>query len=157
MKKTDLPSLFQVTEVELVYRNKVAPKDRQQVANSPDAFEILLNSWDLNKIELVEQFKILLLDQSNRCLGISEISQGGIASCAVDPRIVFSTALKTKASSMILAHNHPSGNLTPSAADIQLTKQLVKGGQLLEIKVQDHLVLTPRDYYSMQDEGVMPW
>lgn len=156
MQKRDLPSLFQVTEVELVYHNKVPRKDRPLISSSADAFEILYNNWDFNKIELLEQFKIMLLDQGSRCLGISEISNGGISACIVDPRIVFSTALKAKASSMILAHNHPSGNLALSSADIQLTEKLAQGGKLLEIKVQDHLILSVCDYYSMSDNGLMP-
>lgn len=147
---------FKVTEVQITYRNKVPLKDRVKVTHSGAAHELLRKSWNENKIELVEQFKILLLDQQNNCLGISEIGTGGLAGCMADPRLIFAMALKGKASSLILAHNHPSGNLTPSEADLQLTRKLRDGGRLLDIAVLDHLILTPESYRSLADEGLMP-
>ena len=153
MKSAAIQTLFNVTEVELVYRNKVNPADRPKVTSSSSAYDILMEAWDMNKIELVEQFSILLLDRCNSCIGISTISQGGISACIVDPKIVFATALKARASSIILAHNHPSGNLKPSEADKTITKSLVAGGHILDLKVLDHLIVTPRSYYSFADEG----
>lgn len=150
-------SLFQVTEVELVYRNKVKPCDRLQIVRSSDVYNLLLSVWDMNKIELVEEFKIMLLDRRNACLGVAAIASGGITGCLVDSRIVFSTALKARASSIILAHNHPSGNLLPSKDDMNLTQKLVDGGRLLDIKVIEHLIVTPQGYHSLADEGMMPW
>ncbi len=108
----------------------------------------------MNKIELVEQFMIVLLNRGNSCLGISNISTGGISACLVDPKIVFVTVLKARASSVILAHNHPSGNLKPSLADIELTKKLKEGGALLDVSVLDHLIVTPFSYYSFADDGL---
>lgn len=146
-------SLFRVTEVELSYRSRVKPSERPKVNNSKDAYKILLAHWDMNKIELVEQFKILLLDRNNACLGISEIATGGIAGCIVDPKIIFSTALKAKASSILLAHNHPSGNLIPSIDDERITKKICSGAKFFDMNVPDHLIISPYDYYSMTDEG----
>lgn len=107
----------------------------------------------MNKIDLVEQFNILLLDRNNACLGLSNISTGGVSACIVDPKIVFAVALKARAAGMILAHNHPSGNLNPSDADNQLTQRLIKGGQLLDVPILDHLIVSPRGYFSFTDNG----
>lgn len=156
MKNEDISSLFSFTEVELVYRNKKKARDRPIVKTSHEAFDILIQCWDVNKIELLEQFKILLLDRKNACIGISEISTGGVSSCIVDPKIVFSTALKAMASGIILAHNHPSGSTAPSKSDEELTKKLANAGDLLEIKVLDHLIVTPTSYKSFADEGLLP-
>ncbi len=148
--------LFSVTEVELVYRNKIKPEERPKVRHSSNAYDLLLAAWDMNKIELVEQFMILLLDRSNACLGISLVSTGAISACLVDPKIIFATALKARASSIVLAHNHPSGNMRPSQADISLTQKIVLGGKYLDIGVPDHLLISPTGYYSFGDEGLMP-
>lgn len=156
MPQHGIQSLYRVNEVEIVYRNKVPYQDRIQITQSATAYEILRQCWDENRIELVEQFKILLLDRRHTCLGVSDIATGGITGCVVDPRIVFATALKTKASALILAHNHPSGNLKPSEADIALTRKLRQGGKLLDISVIDHLIVTPHNYCSFADDGFMP-
>lgn len=155
-KQSNGLSLFSVTEVELVYRNKVNPCDRPKLTSSQHVYDVLLSAWDQNKIELMEQFSILLLDRSNHCLGVSLISTGGVSACAIDPKIIFATALKGRASALILAHNHPSGNLNPSPEDKRLTQKLVEGGKVLDISVLDHLIITPRGFRSFADEGLMP-
>ena len=148
-------SLFTVTEVELVYRNKVKPAERRKITSAENAYDIFLMAWDMNKIELVEQFMILLLDRNNTCLGISNISTGGISACLVDPKIIFATALKAKASALILAHNHPSGSLNASAADISFTEKMKLGAQLLDMSVLDHLIVTPQSFYSFANNGLV--
>lgn len=156
MPQEDIRALYRVNEVEIVYKNKIPFEDRIQITSSSTAYDILRQSWDDNRIELVEQFKILLLDRRHTCLGVSDIATGGITGCLVDPRIIFATALKTRASSLILAHNHPSGTLKPSEADLDLTRKLMQGGKLLEISVIDHLIVTPHHYCSLADDGLMP-
>ena len=96
-----MPTLFQVTEVELTYRNKINPKDRIKITSAASAYDILHEAWDQNRIELLEQFKIILLSRNNSCLGIADVSTGGTAACLVDPKIIFSIALKANASGMI--------------------------------------------------------
>lgn len=108
----------------------------------------------MNKIELIEEAKLLLLDRNLVCLGISNLSTGGISSCLIDPKIVYATALKARASSIVLAHNHPSGNLKPSTSDIHLTEKLADAGKLLDLTLLDHLIVTPYNYYSFADEGL---
>ncbi|MFT3909722.1 MAG: JAB domain-containing protein [Ferruginibacter sp.] len=152
--QNNIQTLFTVSEVELFYRNKIKPNDRIHLKGVAHAYDILLSAWDMNKIDLIEQFYILLLDRNHTCLALSHISTGGVSSCIVDPKIVFATALKAKASSIILAHNHPSGNTQPSKADINLTEKLKSGGELLDINVVDHIIVTPTKYYSFAEEYV---
>ncbi|HTI11725.1 MAG TPA: JAB domain-containing protein [Puia sp.] len=151
-----IPSLFTVTEIELVYRNKQNPRDRPIVRNSRNAYDLFLMSWNMNRINLVEDFKILLQDRRCACLGIAPIASGSINECLVDPKIVFGIALKAKASALTLAHNHPSGCVQPSQPDMTLTRQFKMAGEFLNIRVNDHLIITPRDYYSFADKGMMP-
>lgn len=146
---------FVVNEVEVSYKQSFVTEVRPKILTSKNAFEILLQSWNMNTIELRETFKILLLKRDNRVLGIFEVSTGGVSSTVVDPKLIFVTALKTNASSIILAHNHPSGNLSPSESDKVLTKKLKEGGKLLDIQVLDHLIISPCSFYSFQDEGEM--
>lgn len=148
-------TLFAVSEIELIYRNKMKPEDRLKIHDSSTAYNLLMTLWDMNKIELVEQFYIMMLDRNNACMGISNISTGGVSSCIVDPKIVFGIALKTRATGLILAHNHPSGNLEPSAADKRITHQLREGGKLLDISVLDHIIVTPNSYHSFANMGYL--
>ncbi len=148
-------ALYKISEVELVYRTKVKASERPAVNTSGDAYNILMQYWDENKIELLEQFKILLLNRASRVIGISDISTGGVAGTVVDPKIVFSTALKANASSIILAHNHPSGNLQPSKEDNAVTSKMREAGSFLDLRVLDHLIVTKDGYYSYADEGTL--
>lgn len=148
-------SLFQVSEINVTYRPKVKASERPKVSTSKEVYDILFNNWDLDKMDLLEQFKILLLNRANRVIGIYEVSSGGMAGTVADPKLIFSTALKVCASSIILSHNHPSGNLKPSEADKQLTAKLVHAAAFLDILVLDHLILTAEAYLSFVDEGLM--
>lgn len=148
-------SLFQVSEINVSYHPKFKASERPKVSTSKEVYNILANNWDLDKIELLEQFKILLLNRANKVIGIYEVSSGGMAGTIADPKLIFSTALKACASSIILSHNHPSGNLKPSQADITLTKKIKTAGNFLDIEVLDHLIITSEGYYSFADEGLM--
>lgn len=147
--------LMKIAEVELIYKGK-GDFARPVIETAQDAYVLLRNNWDSNKLELVEQFKILLLDTNGECLGIAELASGNITSCLVDSRLVFATALKARAVSLILAHNHPSGSLKPSNHDIKLTRKLTEGGILLDVTVSDHLIVTRKGYYSFANEKIMP-
>jgi DNA repair protein RadC len=156
MEEIVLTPLTKVAQIEVSYRNHVPAHERSKIFNSRDAEQILRASWDENKIQLVEQFKVLLMDTSNSCLGIFEVGSGGISSVSADPRIIFPTALIAKASRIILAHNHPSGNGKASDADIKITRKLKEAGKFLDIDVLDHQILTADKYVSLADEGLMP-
>jgi DNA repair protein RadC len=151
-----LGSDIKVTEVELIYVNKMEDLERPKITTSLDAFEVLYNSWDKGKLELQEQFKIMLLDRKNSCLGVSTVATGGVSSCLVDLRLAFATALKARATAIILAHNHPSGNPKQSEDDERLTAKFFKAGQLLDITILDHIVVTRNGYTSFSDNGLLP-
>jgi DNA repair protein RadC len=154
-KNKDLSLLHRVNEIDLIYRNEVEPMKRPRITSSQSAYEVLIALWDMNRIELLEEFKILLLDCRMRCLGVMIVAQGGFDSCFVDIRIVFAAALKARASQLILAHNHPSCNVRPSEADKKITREFSEAGKMLNIGVEDHLIVSPYDYYSMREEGDM--
>ena len=127
---------------------------RPKISGSREAYEILIANWDSSKIEFVEQFKVLLTNRANKALGIVEVSSGGVSGTVADPKIIFAAAIKSNASGMILAHNHPSGNLTPSQSDLDLTKKIREGGKALEIQVLDHLIVTVEGYFSFADSAL---
>ena len=102
-----------------------------------------------------EEFWILYLNYSNKVIAKSQLSKGGITGTVVDIRIVFKIALEQNATSIILSHNHPSGKLQPSDADITITKKIKMAGQQLDIPVLDHLIITEKGFYSFNDNGIL--
>ena len=140
-------------EVQLIYRNRTPASNRPSIKSAKDAYDILLKNWDMNQIGLIEECKVLLLDCSLRLMSVASVSKGGMSGTVVDPKVVFSTALKRRASSIILAHNHPSGNLHPSHADIQLTRNFMAAGKVLQIPLEDHLIVTKEGYNSIISDG----
>ena len=144
-----------VSEVELIYKSKVKASERPRIRDSSEAYAFLMFHWDQDKIELVEEFKVIFLNQANKVLGIFNVSSGGITGTVADPRLIFSAALRASACNIMLAHSHPSGNLKPSRADEELTNKLKNAGQFLDIRVLDHLIVTKDQYFSFADEGLL--
>ncbi|WP_433835670.1 JAB domain-containing protein [Flavobacterium anhuiense] len=144
-----------VSEIELVYRSKVKNSERPHIKSSQDVYHLLNSSWDQDKIDYFEQFKILFLNHSFKVLGLYEMSSGGITGTIVDLRMIFSAALKANATNIMIAHNHPSGNTNPSEADKHMTAKIRQAGELLDIKLLDHLIITSETYYSFADEGAL--
>jgi DNA repair protein RadC len=146
-------NLFVLNEIDIVYKHNPDLITMPTVHNSAEAHDLFRQNWDKEKIALLEQFHVLHLNRANRVLGITTLSSGGISGTVVDPKILFATAIKSAACSIILAHNHPSGNLRPSEADKKLQQRLIDGGKLLSIEVLDHLILSGIEdkYYSMAD------
>ena len=142
-----------ICALELGRRKKeTEPATKPKITCSKDAYEVLKPVLsDLSH----EEFWVLLLDRSNQVLKKQPISSGGVSGTVADPKIIFKKALEELASGVILAHNHPSGNLNPSEADIALTKKLKQAGTVLEIAVLDHIIFTDFGYYSFVDEGVL--
>jgi len=116
---------------------------------------LALATWNPYTIELFEEFKVLFLNNSNKALGIYEISSGGITGTVVDVRLIFSAALKANATALIMIHNHPSGQLKASEADIQITWKVKETGKLLDITLLDSLIITPESYHSFADGGAL--
>lgn len=123
-----------------------------KITTSADAFAVLLPVFaDLNH----EEFWILILNQANHVIGKHLISKGGMAGTVADPKIIFKTALERNAAYVILAHNHPSGNLKPSQQDLNITKKIVEAGKMLDLHVLDHLIVTNKLFFSFGDEGLI--
>jgi len=155
MKAQIQNSLFMISEIKVSYQPKFKACDRPKITQSKDAYNILFNNWDHGRIQMSEQFFILLLNRANHVIGMTEISSGGVSGTLVDPKLVFGIALKSCACGIILCHNHPSGNLRPSQADLSLTKRLVAAGELLDLLILDHIILTKQGYFSFKDEGLI--
>jgi DNA repair protein RadC len=133
-------------------RKETARQEVLKVGSSRDAFQCLQSDFaDLNH----EEFWMLLLNRANHVRSKHLISKGGQSGTVADPKIIFKTALEHQAAYIILAHNHPSGNLKPSNEDLKLTKKLVEAGKLLDLLVVDHLILSDHAYYSFCDEGLI--
>jgi len=155
MKAQSQNPLFNVAEIKVSYQPKFKACERPKIVQSKDAYDVLYSNWDQDKLQLCEQCYILLLNRANHVIGMREISRGGFSHTVVDPKMVFSIALKGCASGVIISHSHPSGNLKPSQADLNITRRLVEAGKLLDLEVLDHLIVTGNGYYSFGDEGLM--
>jgi len=145
--------LSMVAEVTVGYRPKIRPSQRPTVKCASDAYQVLRKFWNEDQIELREMFFVMLLNTNGRVMGIVELFSGGFRGVVVETKMIFAIALKACASSIVLAHNHPSGNLKPSAQDIMITNKLKEAGEILELPVSDHLVITSEGFTSLADEG----
>lgn len=141
------------SEVSINYKPKLKSSEMPKITGSKDAYELLLPIW--TGLEHLEKFYVLLLNRANKVLGYAHISTGGVAGTMVDPKIILQLAIKCNASGIILAHNHPSGNLEPSASDKALTTKIKNGASFLDVNVLDHIILTSEGYTSFADEGIM--
>lgn len=128
---------------------------RSFVKNSGDAHKYFFKSWNKETIELFEEFKILLLNNASEILGIYTVSKGGVNSTVVEIKHIMYIALKTNSSSIILAHNHPSGNLKPSSADLKLTERINDACKIMDLHLTDHIILGRESYCSFKDEGYL--
>ncbi|SFU49063.1 RadC-like JAB domain-containing protein [Pustulibacterium marinum] len=143
-----------ISEVEIFYNNPVKIEDRKKVISSRSAQEAFFDFSDPRKIGHKEFFWLMLLNNSNHILGISTLSSGGITGTIVDVRLLFQIALKANATAIIVGHNHPSGKTEPSNADKQITNKIKSAGDFLDIKLLDHIIITPENtFYSFADEG----
>ena len=157
--KNILPN--QVAEIGISYslngtvtkKPPIKTEDLFVVRTQDDAVEVLRMKW--KDIEYVESFYIIVLNRANKVLGIRMISLGGIAGTVADPKVIFQTALKSNASAIILAHNHPSGNLKPSDLDISLTESLSNAGKFLDLPIRDHIILSRDSHFSFANNGLM--
>lgn len=141
-----------VSALELGRRRKESePNKKAKITCSNDVYELMKpHLLDL----YYEEFWVLFLNKGNVVISKEKISAGGVSGTVADPKIIFKKAFELLASGIILVHNHPSGNLQPSPADISLTKKVREGGSFLEINVLDHLIFTDQSYYSFVDEGM---
>lgn len=146
---------FKVPEFTIKLDSKVKASERKQIKSSKDTYEVFKEVFDADTIDWTETMIILALSTANKVLGFYKISSGGTTGTICDPKIIFQFALLSNANNIIIAHNHPSGNLNPSNADKLLTEKIKDAGRLLDIKLLDHLIVTSEGYYSFSDEGLI--
>lgn len=149
-----MKELLKVCELKLTYKTTVNINNQPTITSAQSAYDVLLENWS-DEIEYVEEVNILLVNRANKVIGIYNVSKGGRCGAIVDSRVIFTAALEGGATGIILSHNHPSGNLKPSQADISLTENVVAGGKILGVTVLDHIIITKHGYYSFADEGMM--
>lgn len=149
------PQWTKVAEVELVYKTKIKASERPKINSSKDIYDVLKQVWDQNKIEMLEEFKVILLNRGNRITGVYDASSGGITGTVADPRLILAAAIKSLSVSIVLSHNHPSGNLKPSRADEELTLKIKEAARYHDITMLDHIIISSEGYYSFADEGLI--
>lgn len=149
-----MEGILKVCDVKLTYNTKVKSSERPVIHNSEDIYRLLVDHvYNKGTIQHKEYLKLILLNNSSKVLGVSNISEGGINETSADIRIIMQAAILGNASSIILAHNHPSGSLKPSAQDDLVTTNLRKAAKLFNITLLDHIIVTDSGYYSYLDEG----
>jgi DNA repair protein RadC len=129
----------------------------KKVRQSYDIYEFLKEVWDMHNIDLFEEFCVLYLSRANKIIGYSFISSGGFSGTVADGKMIFTSALmNSNASSLAIAHNHPSGMTKASEADKRLTTSLCKFGRMIDLPIVDHLIITSSNgYFSFADEGLI--
>ena len=147
----EVKALSIIAAMELGKRRRGAEAlEKKKITNSKNVFEYFSSILGDNTYEA---FYILLLNRANRIIREVQISEGGFSGTVADPKKIFKIALEHGASSIILCHNHPSGNIQPSDADIKLTQKLKSAGEMLDLPVIDHIIIGEENYYSFADEG----
>jgi DNA repair protein RadC len=143
-----------VAEISVSYKPSKAHKPI--IKSSDDAYFHLLKFFPEETISLQESFVVLYTNRANRIIGVYEMSRGGISGTVADPKLILGVALKSAATGIILAHNHPSGNLQPSIKDKEITLKIQEACKLLDIILLDHLILVPQEtFFSFADEGLL--
>lgn len=145
----------QVAEISVSYRPAIS--DKPVVITALDAYNIFIDFFPLHTIGLQESFLVMYLNHAGRVLGVYTVSIGGITGTVVDIKLILSVGLKIVASSIIICHNHPSGSLRPSQADIHVTDKIKIAATFVDIKLLDHLIISPIDneYCSLANEGLL--
>ena len=146
------PAMLKAFSLKIQSKNSEFLKSTLKTSNETFHY---IRQFYFDDIEIFESFFLLLLNRSNTTIGYVKISQGGTAGTVVDLKIIAKYAVDSLASSVIIAHNHPSVNTTPSQQDIGLTKKCKQGLENLDIKLLDHLIMTDNNYLSFTDEGLL--
>jgi DNA repair protein RadC len=142
-----------IPQIEIKYKSGIIKVG--QIKNSEQCYKVMKDMFNADTLEYCEESIVMYMNFANKVIAYDKLSRGGMTGTVIDQRIMFASALKIGATGLIMAHNHPSGTLSPSVQDIEITKEIVKGGDILKIKVLDHLIITADGYYSMADHGDM--
>ncbi|MGG8497911.1 JAB domain-containing protein [Tenacibaculum sp. TC6] len=154
MKNSKVLPQFAIGEIEVSYKKKIETPF-QKITSSKDADSCIREIFPVTQINYREHMYVLYLDNANKVLAYQLLSVGGITATLLDIRILIQGALLTNSVALILFHNHPSGKLKPSNADIELTKKVSSSLGLLDLKLLDHLIITETSYYSFADQGMI--
>jgi len=146
---------YSLPQFEISLKNKVKASERISIKNSLDCAAVCRECFDADTIEWTESAIVIGLNNANKVLGFYKVSSGGTGGTVVDPKVILQFALLSNSTSIILAHNHPSGSLTPSEADIKATRKIKEGAKLLDITLFDHLIITSEGHVSMAEEGLI--
>ena len=145
--------MMEVSEIMVSYTPSI--KEVIKITSSSEVERLVRKYWNKDTLELYEEVKVVYLNKANNVLGIYDLSKGGISSSIVDIKIILSIALKSIASGIILVHNHPSGNTSPSKSDLDITKKLKLACGMLDIQLLDHIIITKDTYISFVDDGIL--
>lgn len=146
----NLPS--QVSEIEISYKPTFKKSELFKINSCFDAVNILRTCW-ADDIHHKERVYLVLLNRGNKVLGVSCLSVGGITGCIIDTKVLLQTCLVSNACAFVVSHNHPSGNLSPSKGDIDVTMKIKTAASYLDIEILDHIILTDEGYYSFAESG----
>lgn len=148
-------NLSNLGEFSIEYKYESDLKDRPHIKSAKDAYEVVKLVFDAKKIGLQEQAVVLFLNNANTVIGCCNLSSGSLTSAIIDMRYILASALKLMATSVIISHNHPSGKMKASEQDIQLTKKLNRALDQIDVKLLDHIIVSPfNEYLSLKDEGI---
>ena len=137
------------------FDKKLKKSELVKINESKQVWELLVNIFNKDTFDWCEEFIVLYLNNSNKVVGYFKLSSGGMTSTVVDVRMIYAVGLKCMATCVIVAHNHPSGKITPSDADKQITKKIKEAGEFMDIKLLNHIIVTDENYFSFQDEGLL--
>lgn len=144
-----------ISEIKIKYNPVKLDNGNVKITSSDDPFKVVLKHWNPDVIELQEEFKVLLLNNSNEVLGIYEMTKGGITSTLVDVKLLFSVMMKACATPIITVHNNHSGKLKPSNSDIDIYTKIKNAARMLDVKYLDNLIISKVGKYSFNDENVV--
>lgn len=150
MKKPDF-----IPEIKISVSFDRRKSELHSIKSAKDAFSVFQMIFNADTIDWNEEFILLCLNNANKVLGYYKISSGGMLATVVDLRMLFMTALNALSTQIIIAHNHPSGNLNPSTADKQLTQKIKQAGDFLDIKLLDHIIISDGEHYSFLENGLL--
>lgn len=148
---------FIIPEIKLTvsFDKNVKKSELKVIQSSMDIAEVLRQVFNKDTFDWTEEFIMLCLNRKNAVVGFYKVSSGGMTGTVADPKVIYTLALQCTATSIVIAHNHPSGNLRPSKQDEELTQKIKHAGTMLDIKLLDHIILNDENYFSFADEGIL--
>jgi len=151
MPKSRIPEI----KISISFDKKIKKSELLNIKSAQDSYDIFKRVFNADTFDWREEVIILCLNNANNVVGFYKLSSGGMTGAIIDVRMLFTTALQCLATSIILAHNHPSGKLKPSEADKRITKKIIEAGEVMDIKILDHLIINDESFFSFANEGLI--